>query len=51
MFVVCQILRYPIGEYTRESTPVLIAVSAVALLLIFVPEIVLWAAEPDVGPP
>jgi tripartite ATP-independent transporter DctM subunit len=41
MFVVCQILRCPIGEYTRESVPFLIAVSAVALLLIFVPEIVL----------
>ena len=27
MFVVCQILRCPIGDYTRESTPFLIAVS------------------------
>jgi tripartite ATP-independent transporter DctM subunit len=42
MFVVCQILRCPIGVYTRESMPFLIAVSAVTLLLIFVPEIVLW---------
>jgi TRAP-type transport system large permease protein len=41
MFVVCQILRCPIGEYTRESVPFLIAVSAVTLLLIFVPEVVL----------
>ena len=41
MFVVCQILRCPIGVYTRESTPFLIAVSAVTLLLIFVPEVVL----------
>jgi TRAP-type C4-dicarboxylate transport system permease large subunit len=41
MFVVCQILRCPIGEYARESIPFLIAVSAVALLLIFVPEVVL----------
>ena len=37
MFVVCQILKCPIGEYTRESMPFLIAVSAVTLLLIFVP--------------
>ena len=28
MFVVCQILRCPIGDYTRESVPFLIAVSA-----------------------
>ena len=28
MFVVCQVLRCPIGEYTRESLPFLIAVSA-----------------------
>ena len=42
MFVVCQILRCPIGVYTRESMPFLVAVSAVTLVLIFVPEIVLW---------
>jgi tripartite ATP-independent transporter DctM subunit len=42
MFVVCQILRCPIGVYTRESMPFLVAVSAVTLLFIFVPEIVLW---------
>jgi tripartite ATP-independent transporter DctM subunit len=41
MFVVCQVLRCPIGEYTRESVPFLIAVSAITLLLIFTPEIVL----------
>jgi len=41
MFVVCQILRCPIGEYTRESLPFLIAVSAVALVLIFLPGVVL----------
>ena len=34
MFVVCQILRCPIGDYTRESTPFLIAVSMVTLVLI-----------------
>jgi TRAP-type transport system large permease protein len=41
MFVVCQIVRCPIGEYARESTPFLIAVSAVAFFLIFVPATVL----------
>jgi tripartite ATP-independent transporter DctM subunit len=45
MFVVCQILKCPVGQYTRESMPFLLAVSAVALVLIFVPEIVL--AVPD----
>jgi TRAP-type transport system large permease protein len=41
MFVVCQILRCPIGEYTRESLPFLVAVSLVTLLLIFLPQVVL----------
>jgi tripartite ATP-independent transporter DctM subunit len=45
MFVVCQILRCPIGVYTRESMPFLIAVSILTLLLIFVPEIVLWIPD------
>jgi len=45
MFVVCQILRCPVGEYTRESVPFLLAVSAVALLLIFVPEVVLFLPD------
>jgi tripartite ATP-independent transporter DctM subunit len=42
MFVVCQILRCPIGDYTRESMPFLIAVSAVTILLIFAPGLVLF---------
>jgi len=45
MFAVCQILKCPIGEYTRESVPFMIAVSAVTLLLIFVPAIVLWIPD------
>lgn len=45
MFAVCSILKCPIGEYTRESVPFLIAVSAVALLLIFVPEVVLLVPD------
>jgi tripartite ATP-independent transporter DctM subunit len=42
MFVVCQILRCPIGDYTRESMPFLLAVSAVTILLIFAPGLVLF---------
>jgi tripartite ATP-independent transporter DctM subunit len=42
MFVVCQILRCPIGDYTRESMPFLIAVSLVTILLIFAPGLVLF---------
>ena len=45
MFVVCQILRCPIGDFTRESMPFLLAVSAVSLLLVFVPEVVLWVPD------
>jgi len=51
MFVVCQILHCPIGVYTRESMPFLISVSAVTLLLIFVPEIVLWIPDLIFGKP
>lgn len=50
MFVVCQVLRCPIGEYTRESTPFLIAVSVVTLLLIFVPQVVLFVPDLLFGP-
>jgi tripartite ATP-independent transporter DctM subunit len=42
MYAVCSILRCPIGDYTRESVPFLIAVSVVALFLIFAPGAVLW---------
>jgi tripartite ATP-independent transporter DctM subunit len=45
MFAVCQILKCPIGDYTRESLPFMAAVSAVTLVLIFVPEIVLWIPD------
>jgi len=50
MFVVCQVLRCKIGDYTKESMPFLIAVSAVALLLIFVPEVVLVVPDWIFGP-
>ena len=51
MFAVCSILRCPIGAYTRESTPFLIAVAAVALALIFIPEVVLFVPNLIFGAP
>ncbi|MDZ5696150.1 TRAP transporter large permease [Chelativorans sp. M5D2P16] len=42
MYSVCTILKCPIGEYTRESVPLLLAVAAVTLILIFVPGAVLF---------
>lgn len=45
MYAVCSILKCPINAYTRESLPFLFAVSLVALLLVFVPEIVLFVPD------
>jgi tripartite ATP-independent transporter DctM subunit len=45
MYAVCSILRCPIGDYTRESAPFLVAVSLVTLLLVFVPELVLFVPD------
>jgi tripartite ATP-independent transporter DctM subunit len=45
MYAVCSILKCPIGDYTRESLPFLVAVSAVTALLVFVPEIVLLVPD------
>ena len=45
MFAVCSILKCPVGEYTRESLPFLAAVSLVTLLLVFVPEVVLFVPD------
>jgi TRAP-type transport system large permease protein len=42
MYAVCSILKCPIGEYTRESVPLFIAVALVALVLVFVPGFVLF---------
>jgi TRAP-type C4-dicarboxylate transport system permease large subunit len=42
MYAVCSILRVPIGEYTRESIPLFAAVIAAALILVFVPGLVLF---------
>jgi tripartite ATP-independent transporter DctM subunit len=45
MYAVCSILRCPIGEYTRESVPFLLAVGIVTLLLVFVPGVVLFVPD------
>jgi TRAP-type transport system large permease protein len=50
MFVACQVLKCPIEDYTRESTPFLIAVSVVTILLIFVPEVVMFVPNLLFGP-
>jgi TRAP-type transport system large permease protein len=42
MYAVCSIMKCPVGEYTRESAPILLAVALVTLLLIFVPSLVLF---------
>ncbi|HEX2112958.1 MAG TPA: TRAP transporter large permease subunit [Alphaproteobacteria bacterium] len=42
MYAVCSILKTPLGDYTRESAPFFIAVSTVTLILIFIPEIILF---------
>jgi len=42
MYAVCSILNVPIGEYTRESIPLFVAVSLVTLALVFMPSLVLW---------
>jgi tripartite ATP-independent transporter DctM subunit len=45
MFAVLSILRCPVGDYTRESLPFLAAVTAVTLLLVFVPGLVLFVPD------
>ncbi|MEQ8252006.1 MAG: TRAP transporter large permease [Oceanibaculum nanhaiense] len=42
MYAVCSILRCHVGAYSRESLPLMLAVGGVALLLIFVPGLVLF---------
>jgi tripartite ATP-independent transporter DctM subunit len=42
MFAVCTILQVSIADYTRESIPFFVAVSAITLLLVFMPALVLW---------
>jgi tripartite ATP-independent transporter DctM subunit len=50
MYTVCSILKCPIDEYARESAPLLAAVASVALLLIFVPQLVLFVPDFLFGP-
>ena len=41
MYAVCSIMRVPIGAYTREALPLLLAVGLVTLVLVFLPDLVL----------
>jgi len=50
MFAVCSILKVSIADYTRESLPFFFAVSAVTLLLVFVPSVVLFVPNLIFGP-
>jgi TRAP-type transport system large permease protein len=50
MYAVCSILKVPIGEYARESLPLLVAVALVTLLLIFLPSAVLFVPNLIFGP-
>jgi tripartite ATP-independent transporter DctM subunit len=45
MYAVCSILRCPIGDYTRESIPFMIAVSIVMFFLVFVPGLVTFVPD------
>ncbi|PLW75723.1 TRAP transporter large permease [Cohaesibacter celericrescens] len=42
MFTVCSLLDVPIDEYIKESLPFLLAILCLVLLLLFVPELVLF---------
>jgi TRAP-type C4-dicarboxylate transport system permease large subunit len=42
MYAVCSILKCPIGAYSRESVPLFTAVALVTLLLILLPQVVLF---------
>ncbi len=42
MYAVCSVMKCPIGDYTRESIPLFLAVALATLLLIAIPEIVLF---------
>jgi tripartite ATP-independent transporter DctM subunit len=50
MYAVCSILRCPIGAYTRESWPFLLAVCLVTAALVFLPGLVLWVPDMLFGP-
>ncbi len=42
MYAVCSIMKVSVGTYARESIPLLVAVSIVTMLLIFLPDMVLF---------
>jgi len=42
MYAVCSVLKTSVGDYTRESIPLFVAVALVTVLLIFLPEAVLF---------
>lgn len=42
MYAVCSILKTSLGDYSRESLPLFVAVALVTLVLIFIPEIILF---------
>lgn len=42
MYAVCTILKVPIGEYTKASVPLIIAVTTVIIALVFLPGVVLF---------
>lgn len=45
MYTVCSILKCTVGEYTRESAPLFLAVALVTLGLVFAPGVVLYLPE------
>jgi TRAP-type transport system large permease protein len=51
MYAVCSILRVPLGEYARESIPLFATVAVVTLLLILLPEAVLFIPNLIFGAP
>lgn len=45
MYAVCSILKVKIGDYTRESVPLMLAISIITLVLVFIPEVVLFLPD------
>ncbi|GGB55967.1 C4-dicarboxylate ABC transporter [Roseibium aquae] len=45
MYAVCSIIKVGVGSYSRESLPFILAVTLVALVLVFVPGVVLFLPE------
>lgn len=45
MFITCALARCPVGEFTREATPFLIALVLLLLMITYVPGLTLWLPE------